>query len=99
AVIRAIDLDRGQLRGGVGRLLRLRQLLRIEHAAPRLEGPAADADVNVAAHAAVLGGALGGFGHGEARKDEAARSLLKSPAIDQLTPAANRNLFLSGALP
>src|SRR5690348_16569630 len=29
----------------------LRQALRIEHAAPRLEGPAADADVDFAAHA------------------------------------------------
>ncbi len=70
AVIGAVDLDRGQLRGGVGQFLRLRELLRIEHPAPRLEGPAADADIDIAC--VCLGrclgvglGCLGGsFGHG-----------------------------------
>src|SRR5262245_4805088 len=59
AVIGAVDLDRGQLRGGVGQLLRLRELLRIEHTAPRLERPAANADEDVAA----LCSAFLGFGH------------------------------------
>ena len=42
AVIGAVDLDRGQLRRGIFQFLRLRQLLRIKHPAPRREGPAAD---------------------------------------------------------
>src|SRR5690606_26533468 len=46
-VIGAVDLDRGQLRGGIFQLALLRQLLRIEGtAAPRLIGPAADADAD-----------------------------------------------------
>ena len=48
AVERAVDLDRGQLRGGVFEFLPLRQFVGIEHAAPRLIGPAADADADVA---------------------------------------------------
>ena len=64
AVIGAVDLDRGQLRGGVGQLLRLRELLRIKHPAPWREGPAADADIDVAG---VGGSGLRGFGHGGAR--------------------------------
>ena len=48
AVERAVDLDRGQALAGVGELLRMRQALRIEHAAPRLEGPAADPNVDMA---------------------------------------------------
>jgi hypothetical protein len=47
-VIGAVDLDRGQPGGRVFQLLGLRQLLRIEHPAPRREGPAADADVDLA---------------------------------------------------
>src|SRR6185437_5201379 len=47
AVIGAVDLDRGQLRGGIGQLLRLRKLLRIKHAAPGRERPAADAEIDV----------------------------------------------------
>jgi len=47
-IIGAVDFDRGQLGGRVFQLLRLRQLLRIKHPAPRREGPAADADVDVA---------------------------------------------------
>src|SRR5277367_1728583 len=48
AVERAVDFDRGQPFGGVAELLRMRQSLRIEHAAPRLERPAADTDADVA---------------------------------------------------
>src|ERR1700688_860504 len=48
AVERAVDLDRGQPFGGVRKLLRVRQSLRIKHAAPRLECPAADTDADLA---------------------------------------------------
>src|SRR5580700_12343117 len=48
AVERAVDLDRGQPFGGVGKLLRVRQSLRIKHAAPRLKRPAADTDTDMA---------------------------------------------------
>ena len=48
AVVGAVDLDRGQLGGGVLQLLRLRELVGIEHAAPGREGPAADADIDLA---------------------------------------------------
>ena len=48
AVERAVDLDRGQALAGVGEFLRVRQALRIEHAAPRLEGPAADPNADMA---------------------------------------------------
>ncbi len=48
AVIGAVDLDRGQFRRRVFQLLRLRQLLRVKHPAPRRKGPAADADVDFA---------------------------------------------------
>ena len=46
-VIGAVDLDRGQLAAGVFQLARLRMLGGIEHAAPRLIGPAADPDADV----------------------------------------------------
>ena len=48
AVERAVDFDRGQPLAGIGQLLRVWQTLRIKHAAPRLERPAADADINFA---------------------------------------------------
>src|SRR5438045_3564416 len=48
AVIGSVDLDRGQLRGRVLKFLRLRQLLRVKYPAPRLKGPAADADIDAA---------------------------------------------------
>src|ERR1700675_2056829 len=48
AIKRAVDLDRGQPFGGVGKLLRVRQSLRVENAAPRLKRPAADTDADVA---------------------------------------------------
>src|SRR6202035_5873656 len=48
AVERAVDLDRGQPLGGVGKPLRVRQTLRIKCAAPRLESPAADTDADLA---------------------------------------------------
>ena len=48
SVIGAVDLDRGQFGGGVFEFLRLRQLFRIENAAPWRERPAADPDVDVA---------------------------------------------------
>src|SRR6202035_4944115 len=48
AVERAVDLDRGQPFGGVGKLLRVRQTFRIKNAAPRLKSPAADSDADVA---------------------------------------------------
>jgi len=44
AVEGAVDLDRGQLPAGVFELARLRQVFRIERAAPGREHPAADAD-------------------------------------------------------
>jgi hypothetical protein len=44
---RGVDLDRGQMARRVFKLFRLRQALRIEHAPPRREIPAADADVDV----------------------------------------------------
>ena len=46
AVIGRIDLDRGQFRSRVVQLFGLRQLVRIENAAPRLEIPPADADID-----------------------------------------------------
>ena len=60
-VVSPVDLDRGQLRRGIGKFLRLRQLLRIKHPAPRLESPAADADIDVAA---AVGWRLRGLAHG-----------------------------------
>src|SRR5580700_9159910 len=48
AVERAVDLDRGQPLGGVGKFLRVRQALWVKHAAPRLKRPAADADADMA---------------------------------------------------
>src|SRR5580704_3628077 len=48
AIERAVDLDRGQPVGGVGKLLRVRQTLGIKHTAPRLKRPAADTDTDVA---------------------------------------------------
>jgi hypothetical protein len=48
AIERAVDLDRGQSFGGVAELLRVRQTLRVENAAPRLKRPAADTDTDVA---------------------------------------------------
>ena len=42
----AVDLDRGEVARGVAQLLGMGQPVRIEHAAPRCEGPAADADEN-----------------------------------------------------
>src|ERR1700684_602249 len=48
AIERAVDFDRGHSLGGVRKLLRVRQALRIEHAAPRLKRPAADTDTNLA---------------------------------------------------
>ena len=51
-VERAVDLDRGKHARGVLQLLRLRQLLGVEHATPRFVAPAGDADADVACHAA-----------------------------------------------
>ena len=47
AVMGAVDLDRGQLGGGVGQLLRLRELFGVKHAAPRRERPTAYAEIDV----------------------------------------------------
>src|SRR5271169_2152518 len=47
-VERAVDLDRGQVLAGIGQFLGVRQALGIEHPAPRLEGPAADPDKDIA---------------------------------------------------
>src|SRR6185437_6794106 len=49
-VIGAVDLDRSEMLAGIFELALLRQAFRVEDAAPRLEGPAADADINLAAH-------------------------------------------------
>ena len=46
-VERRVDLDRGQPARGVGELLRLREAVGIEHAAPGLVVPAADADADL----------------------------------------------------
>jgi len=48
AVIGAVDLDRGELRARIFELFRLRETLGIEDAAPRLKGPASDADSDLA---------------------------------------------------
>ena len=48
AVERAVDLDRGQPFACISKFLRVRQALRVKHAAPRRERPAADADVDSA---------------------------------------------------
>ena len=45
-VMRGVDLDRGELRRGVGELVRLLQALRVEDAAPRRVTPPADADAD-----------------------------------------------------
>jgi len=42
----AVNLNRGQARAGISEFLGVRQALRIENAAPRLEGPAADTDTD-----------------------------------------------------
>ena len=49
-IVGAVDLDRGQLAAGIFQLTLLRQVLGIEDAAPRFEGPAADADENFSTH-------------------------------------------------
>ena len=54
-IIGAVDLDRGEGTAGKFQLALLRQVGGIEDAAPRLEGPAADADINLA------GGCLADF--------------------------------------
>src|SRR5262252_5995280 len=46
AIEGAVDLDRGEALAGVGKLLRVRQPFRIEHAAPGLVGPSADANTD-----------------------------------------------------
>src|SRR5260370_12320161 len=51
AVEGAVDLDRGQLPAGIFELARLRQVFRIERAAPGREHPAADADADHAGSA------------------------------------------------
>jgi hypothetical protein len=48
AVIGRVDLDRRQPPAGVGQLVLLGQVVRIEDAAPRREGPAADTDPDIA---------------------------------------------------
>src|SRR5262249_30579270 len=47
AVIGRVDLDRGEVLARVGELLRLREPLGIEHAAPGREVPAADAAIDM----------------------------------------------------
>src|SRR4029078_10347669 len=57
AVERAVDLDRGQVLGGIGEFARVRQALGVENPAPRLVGPAANPSVNIALslrHSAVI---------------------------------------------
>ena len=46
AVERAVDLDRRHALAGISQLLRMRQAVGVERAAPGRKGPAADADVN-----------------------------------------------------
>src|SRR4051812_16682416 len=102
AVIGAVDLDRGQLGGGVGQFLGLRQFLGVKYPAPRLERPAADADIDVAAG----GGGLRGFAHGRARLEGTGlegtglgetgwRSLIKSRGVDQFAPPRFPRAILS----
>ena len=71
-IISAVDLVRGQLGSRVFQLLRLRQLLRIKHPAPRREGPAADADINMARFF------RSSFGNGGLAHREVSRSLGRS---------------------
>jgi len=47
AVEGAVDLDRGQMLRGTFELARVRQAFRIERAARRLIGPAADAEIDI----------------------------------------------------
>src|ERR1700722_13264108 len=47
-VKRAVYLDRSQALAGIGEFLRVWQPLGVEVSAPRLEGPAADADTDLA---------------------------------------------------
>ena len=47
AIERAIDLDGAQLAAGVFQFASLHQLFRVEVAAPRSVGPAADADADL----------------------------------------------------
>ena len=57
AIEGAVDLDRGEVHAGVGKLARMRQALRVEHAPPRLVSPASDTGVNPpcrVCHAAVM---------------------------------------------
>ena len=53
AVEGAVDLDRGEVARGIAELLRMGQAFGIEHAAPRREGPPADADVNASVFFAI----------------------------------------------
>ena len=48
AIESAVDLDRGQPLARIGQLFRMRETLRIKDPAPRREGPAADADADLA---------------------------------------------------
>ena len=52
-IVGAVDLDRGELAAGIFQLALVGQVLGIEHAAPGLEGPAADADIDLACHTAL----------------------------------------------
>src|SRR6185437_10707626 len=93
AVVGAVDLDRGQLAAGVLQLLGLRQALRIEHPAPRLEGPAADADIDLAAHPPPIplipaqAGTQAFYAKARPRGKEAATHGLRNPSGFRRRPA------------
>src|SRR5262249_53725753 len=57
-IVRAVDLDRGELAAGELHVALLAQSFGVEHTAPRLEGPAADADIDLSGHA----GSISDFG-------------------------------------
>ncbi len=60
-IVGAVDLDRGELAAGIFQLALLREVFRIEDAAPWLEGPAADADKEIfSTHGAEYSATLGG---------------------------------------
>src|ERR1700692_655285 len=64
-VIGAVDLDRGEFGGRVLQFFGLDKFFGIEHAAPWLERPAADADKDLSGFGGGFG--RGGFAHGRSR--------------------------------
>jgi hypothetical protein len=90
-IVGAVDLDWGQCPAGELQLALLRQALGIEDPAPRLEGPAADADVDGTCHGRAFRefGCLHapGAGDGQRLGQEAATAAAMTAGFMMLSPA------------